>query len=73
MSDKSISVGDIRFLGQSKIVVDAVYPQFHIVKVHYTGKNDQSFSVDADALSVKPDTTPAINLELLIGNGAAKA
>lgn len=66
MSDKSIAVGDIRFLGQSKIVVDAIYPQFHIVKVHYTGKNDQSFSVDVDALSAKPDTTPAISLGLLI-------
>lgn len=52
MSDKPIAVGDIRFLGQSKIVVDAIYPQFHIVKIHYAGKNTQSFSVDTDALSL---------------------
>lgn len=73
MSDKSIAVGDIRFLGQSKIVVDAIYPQFHIVKVHYTGKNDQSFSVDVDALSAKPDTTPTISLGLFTEKEVVKA
>lgn len=71
VNKKAVSVGDIRFLGQLKIEVDAVYPDFHIAKIHYVGKK-QEFFVDWDALSQKPDATPTISLDMLTENEVYK-
>lgn len=57
----SISPGMTLYLGTNKIVVLKVYGLLQLVRVRYENETT-SFCIDKNALTDRPDNTPAISL-----------
>lgn len=59
----SPKIGDTLFYVREKVVVEKLYPVFHIAKVRCI-KDNRTFGVDWDTLTPEPDNTDSIPLWL---------